>query len=219
MDKCIICGSSKLIYKKTKMSDFLVERIYGVNNVKNGVAVNLCHCLDCSFSFYDKRLTEEERLLYKDYRGKEYQAIREKYDCWYTEKINDALNSDIHALQEHISDPVSFVNKLYGVGNKGTYYYFEVPSLNPLLDDRFSMLKNLELLFNPCYDNIKLIKHFLHVIREPYMPMHEHVNFYTPKSIKYLLERCGFYIICIEENIENGILGKDKVLSALVCKV
>ena len=61
----------------------------------------MCHCEDCSFSFYDRRMTDEEsNRLYEGYRREGYQKTREKYDCWYTEKVNHALNNDSLALEE-----------------------------------------------------------------------------------------------------------------------
>lgn len=99
--KCIICGSDKIRTVQTKISDFLVAKIFGENEVGNDYTVNLCHCDECTFSFYDRRLTDEEsNRLYDGYRSTEYQKIRGKYDCWYTEKINDAINNDSMALKE-----------------------------------------------------------------------------------------------------------------------
>lgn len=99
--KCLVCGSEKIIMRPTKMSDFLVARIFGDEEAEKEYPVNLCHCEECSFSFYDRRLTDDESgRLYEEYRGDEYQKIRERYDCWYTKKINDALNHEKMALSE-----------------------------------------------------------------------------------------------------------------------
>ena len=97
MDKCILCGSKNLIRKPTKMSDFVAVRTHNLP----APDVNLCFCEDCTFAFYDRRLSEQENsLLYKDYRGEEYQHMREQCECWYTSKVNDALNNDVLALRE-----------------------------------------------------------------------------------------------------------------------
>ncbi len=118
---------------------------------------------------------------------------------------------------EHVSYPRDFMKLLYDIGSADTYYYIEVPSENPFAKDKFSIIKNIELLFNSNYSNIKLIKHYLHLKGQPYMPMSEHVNFYTPKALKTLVERNGFRVIDIQENYEKGVLGKTKVLS-VICK-
>lgn len=99
--ECIVCGSSKIKMIPTRISDFLIAKIYGEDENVDEYSINLCHCEECSFSFYDRRLTDEESdCLYEGYRSAEYQRIREKYDCWYTEKVNNALNNDNMALKE-----------------------------------------------------------------------------------------------------------------------
>ncbi len=76
--ECLVCGSSKISMRKTKISDFLVEKVFGKEDLDKNHDVNLCHCEECSFSFYDRRLTEEEsERLYDGYRGTEYQKMRE----------------------------------------------------------------------------------------------------------------------------------------------
>lgn len=47
--KCIICGSDKVQTIQTKISDFLVAKIFGEDEVGNDYAVNLCHCEECTF--------------------------------------------------------------------------------------------------------------------------------------------------------------------------
>lgn len=295
--KCLVCGSERILKRPTKISDFLVEKLWGEKEVAKRHDVNLCHCGDCSFSFYDRRLTDEESTrLYEGYRGEEYQKIREKYDCWYTEKVNNALNNDSLAFEEqrrvinmiigqnikteikvaldyggnegesfssrigthkkyvydisdiktkqgvekvksyeellkyrfdlimcnmtleHVSYPDQFMKLLYDVGGEETYYYVEVPSENPFESNKFSIMDNIGLFLNPYYSKVRLVKTYFQKKNQPYMPMSEHVNFWTPKSIQILMERCGFQVIDVQENYEKGVLGKSKVLSVLIMK-
>jgi hypothetical protein len=294
--KCLVCDSERIIKRQTVMSEFLTARISGDDLNQNQEKVNLCHCEDCTFSFYDRRLTDKESsLLYKDYRGAEYQKQREKYDCWYTEKVNNAMNTDKMALSEqrrvidkliksnihseleialdyggnqgesftaltgtkekyvydisgvetvggvknirnyselfnyefdfimcnmtleHVSYPKDLMKQLFDIGCEKTFYYLEVPSENPFEKNKFSIRKNLELLINPIYSNIRLVKHYIHLRNKPYMQMTEHINFYTPKSIKILCEKSGFDVLDVQENREKACLGNIKVLS-VVCK-
>lgn len=98
---CLNCGSAKIKKIDTVMSKFLVAKIFGEAEAEKTYSVSLCNCEECTFSFYDRRLTDEESdRLYEGYRNGQYQKLREKYDCWYTKKINDALNSDRRALKE-----------------------------------------------------------------------------------------------------------------------
>ena len=98
---CLTCKSDNLISYDTKISEFLAERIF---NVKEGniLPVKLYHCVECGFAFYDKRLSEaDEKNLYSGYRSDEYQKMRQKYDIWYTQKINQALGNDEKGLSLH----------------------------------------------------------------------------------------------------------------------
>lgn len=239
---------------------------------------------------------QESNLLYEGYREDRYQKIREKYECWYTKKVNDALNSDSLYLREqqrviekllrknihsniekaldyggnkgetfspnmnfgekyvydisgvetidgvekvnkyedlaaykfdfimcnmtfeHVSYPKDLLKMLYDIGTEKTYYYIEVPSENPFEQNKFSVKKNMALLTNKYYSKIRLVRYYFHMRRQPYMPMSEHINFFTPKAIEKLLDLGGFETIDIQENIENGALGKSKVLSVLAKK-
>jgi hypothetical protein len=95
---CMTCNSANTVIYATKISDFLVERIYGQNE-ENPMPINLVRCRDCGFSYYDRRLTDlEEQKLYLGYRADEYQKMRQKHDIWYTSKINYALGNDASGL-------------------------------------------------------------------------------------------------------------------------
>lgn len=118
---------------------------------------------------------------------------------------------------EHISYPKEFMKLLYDIGSSDTYYYLEVPSEDPFNKNIFSIMNNLGLLLNPYYSRIRLVRHYLNLKRQPYMPMSEHINFYTPKALGTLIRTSGFRVVDIQENYEKTILGKKKVLSA-ICK-
>lgn len=50
------------------------------------------------------------------------------------------------------------------------------------------------------------------------MPMKEHINFYTKKSIRKMVELSGFQVLDIQENVEKAVLGNSVVLSVLFKK-
>lgn len=298
--RCLICGSQNIETKDTVVSDFVMARICsdfsskGISNYKT----NLCFCKDCTFAFYDYRFNDDESArLYADYRCTEYQKVREKYECWYTSKVNDALNGDsialcsqkqvieqiikknvkhelISALDyggnegrtftdligtqekyvfdisgvptikgvigisdfeelkghsfdfimcnhlfEHLADPIDVLLKIKEIGKEDTIYYIEVPSENPFIKgDKFSIKNNISIAFNPNFNIFKLAKYFFKLRRQPFMPMKEHINFFTTKSIRLLAENNGFEVIDISENTENAALGKITVLSMLFKK-
>ncbi len=99
---CLVCGSANLETRDTIISDFVMARIDPhFDRSRMNRKTKLCFCKDCSFSFYEYRFTsEEESLLYKNYRDSEYQKTREKYECWYTKKVNDAINAGGTEMQQ-----------------------------------------------------------------------------------------------------------------------
>lgn len=258
--------------------------------------VKLCFCNDCTFAFYDYRMTDEEASrYYTGYRDKEFQEQRERYDYFYTEKLNNAFNNNsryIHEQQkvierivsanitrelkvgldyggnegktftdmlgirekyvydisgtptiegvksiakyedlrqhkfdfimcnqvfEHLTEPMKMMQNFREIGTKNTIYYIEVPSENPFTkkQGRHSIMRNISLLFNPNFSTIKLAKYYLKLKKQPPMLMNEHINFFTPKSIRIMAEQSGFNVIDVEENTEHGALGTATILSIL----
>ncbi len=289
--KCPICRSENLITKETIISEFVRERI----KLKNNKKIHICFCNDCTFAFYDYRLTNKQnKLLYMNYRSDEYQQSREKYECWYTKKVNNALNDNIKGIKEqqkiiekiikeninkeikvaldyggnegktftdiigtkekyvydisgaktvdgvininkyndlkkhsydfimcnmffeHLSEPDDMLKSIIKLGNKDTVYYIEVPSENPFTNgNKFSIKNNLQLLFNPNFNNFNLFKYCIKTRKKEFMPMKEHVNFFTIESLKKLIINNNMEILTIEENVEKLALGSSKVLSVL----
>ena len=294
---CIICGSDDIETRDTFFSDFVMARITDGFEPDKGMnrPVKLCFCRKCTFAFYDYRLTDEEAdLLYKDYRGEEYQRTRERYECFYTSKVNNALNSDALSLKhqkenitrvvseyikggietaldyggnegrtfteslgtrekyvydisgvktvdgvrcisdrqelfshrydlimcnqlfEHLADPAEVLGFIRSLGDNDTYFYIEVPGENPfIMNNKFGILKNIPMFFNPIYSKTRLVKYYFHRKKLPFMPMHEHINFFTPKSIRMLGELNGFEVITVGESKQRNVLGDSNVLYTL----
>ena len=123
-------------------------------------------------------------------------------------------------LFEHLSYPLNDMKRLWNIGDSDTLYYIEVPSENPFIKgNKFSLFKNLKLAFNPNYNFCKLVKYYLKSYHGPFMPMKEHINFFTENSLKKMLEVSNFKIIDVCEANRNGNLGKSSVLSALFKKI
>ena len=298
--KCIICGSEKIQSIDTIISEFVYERITSDRNVEDArKKTKLCFCEDCTFAFYEYRLSEREAdLLYRNYRDEEYQKTREKYEFWYTKKINDTLNhsniqerqktiwdivscsttdemdsaldfggnngemlspegryikarnryvydisgvdpvNGVHQINtfselynyhfdfimcnsvfEHLAEPVDVIKKMWSIGDADTLYFLEVPSENPFIrGNKFSIIKNASLLFNPRYSWIRLAKYYFKQRKQPLMPMKEHINFFTIKSVKTMLESNGYYVIKLQEIEIKSPLGKASSIVALFKK-
>ncbi len=261
---CLICGSSNIESIDTVVSDFVMARIHEGFKQGENFSTKLCYCKDCTFAYYDYRFNEEEEYkLYRSYRDDEYQKLREKYECWYTKKINKILNFDnvslneqrnqitamlfknvdkeikisldyggnegrtftkkigtyqkfvydisgvksidgvqvisrhedlkkIHydfimcnMLFEHLSYPINVLKKFSEIGDRDTLFYIEVPNENPFLKgNKFSILKNIKLAFNPNYSLNRLVRFYIKSLNGNFMPMKEHINFFTGPSLK-----------------------------------
>lgn len=125
--ECPICGNAETIGTKTKISGFVKERIES-----DDIDIQLLHCTNCSFAFYDYRFSpEEEKKLYDMYRSDLYQRQREKHECWYTARVNNAFNNNEKYLkeQQRVIEKVlrdngydRFDNALDYGGNEGATY-------------------------------------------------------------------------------------------------
>ena len=295
--KCILCGSNHVQTTDTVISDFIMARICPDFQADCGMnkPVRLCFCKACTFAFYDYRITDaESELIYLDYRGEKYQKTRQKYEYWYTAKVNTALNEDKCALHEqrsviatilrdntdmeiksaldyggnegrtffkslgtqkkyvfdisgiktvkgvtgisdfeelkqhhydfimcnqlfeHLADFREILSRIRSIGSQETLFYIEVPSENPFTRvNKFSVLHNIGMMVNPLFSPIRLVRSYLRKRRQPFMPMHEHINFFTPRSMRIMLERSGFSVMDLRETPEKTVLGTTTVLSAL----
>src|SRR5690349_6958946 len=89
-DRCLICSVDSLQRYRAMFAPFVGSRIWG----RTSVAIRLMKCRQCDFMFSDSRFDpDEERRLYDGYRGRGYQALREKYEPWYTAEFNARLST------------------------------------------------------------------------------------------------------------------------------
>jgi hypothetical protein len=87
---CLICGGPITSQKRGLVAPFLAHRIW------NGrpFPAQLAGCAICNFMFFNPRLEKyEEQRLYDNYRSKDYQEARFKYEPWYTESLNRNLGA------------------------------------------------------------------------------------------------------------------------------
>lgn len=95
---CICCLGTTLQRTPAVLMPFLAKRIFnhdpveitpewGLRDLRPGMAYSLCNtleCDDCGVIFLDYRFTDQElSLLYKDYRGEEYTAMRTSFEPGY----------------------------------------------------------------------------------------------------------------------------------------
>lgn len=136
---CVICNGRSVSSTRGVFSPFVSFRVWG----KQQVAIEVAHCRDCDFSFAVPRFSErEEKFLYSDYRGSEYQTMREKFEPWYTEAFNRGLcNADLgkrrtpiqQIFSEHI--PVRINTILDFGGDRGDLFDGVIPDARTYVYD------------------------------------------------------------------------------------
>ena len=121
-DQCICCGSASLNAAPAVLMPFVAHRAlhwapavidesWGLQTLKSGMAYSVCRslqCDGCGLLFSDIRFSDDELgRLYRDYRGADYTALREKYEPGYTLR-NQALQGQIDYgdLLERFLDPL-----------------------------------------------------------------------------------------------------------------
>ncbi len=89
--ECPCCASQDLKRWPAIVSPFIA--VYGCET-KPG-RCNLCECRNCTFRFFDSRLTNADvQRLYADYREDGYFKARHSYEFWYSKAVNDGIGND-----------------------------------------------------------------------------------------------------------------------------
>ena len=80
-----------------------IDESWGLRTVPSGHAFTICNSLQCErcrFLFSDLRFDDVElRSLYRDYRGDDYVALRERYEPGYAER-NRGFSAEVPWLRE-----------------------------------------------------------------------------------------------------------------------
>jgi SAM-dependent methyltransferase len=109
-----------------------------------------------------------------------------------------------HVL-EHCSEPLKFVQELKRLANDRTIYYFEVPFERPSL--RLAprgalprIYRDVLLRSGPLLTAVDLYSTICRVRFDCNLPLgihkcSEHLNFFNEKSLRALLERCGYELL------------------------
>jgi len=99
---CICCLGKRLLRSQAVLMPFIAKRIFnhdpveitpdwGLRDLRLGMAYSLCstlECEDCGALFLDYRFSEHElSLLYQDYRGEAYNALRIQFEPGYVDTI------------------------------------------------------------------------------------------------------------------------------------
>lgn len=95
IDSCPCCTSTDLLAYPAVVAPFLAS--YAVRTPP--FRCSLMECRNCSFRFFDSRLSPEEaERLYSGYRGEDYFCSRHRSEFWYTRKFNTGIGHDAQAI-------------------------------------------------------------------------------------------------------------------------
>jgi hypothetical protein len=223
-----------------------IDEKMGLKSIDLGKAytlVNSCFCNECAFLYLDMRFDEEEnKILYDNYRGSEYNKLRIKYEPDY-ELVDEYLNN-IYPIKNRINTE-NYISKFikipdnildWGGGdgrntpfndvkNKNIDIY-EISDLEKENYSNINFIKNIEKK----YELITCLHMFEHLsyplkmleiigsylcqngfiyIEVPYEKImrlskepinnknhwHEHVNFFSIRSLEALISHSNFEII------------------------
>lgn len=119
---------------------------------------------------------------------------------------------------EHEGNFDQLVEKIAEVGDKGTYFYFEVPFDSPFYGSFFD---NMHYLTNKYFTLGKIVNQYIKGIRDKkrgmFKPMHEHVNYFTEASLKQLIMNHDIEVIKCYTHLSEEVI-KSKAIGVLGVK-
>ena len=276
--QCVCCGGYSLKSSPAILMPFVAHRVFnwapvaideswGLSTIQNGNAYSICnslYCEDCGLLFLDIRFSDDElNRLYDNYRGQEYNILREHYEPGYTLR-NDKLNAGIDYIAEiekfiepFLKFPLTILDwggdtgkntpfknnndalHIYDISNKrlisgainvtkemalSRVYGLIVCSnviehvpypLNLLIDIAFAMDKDSVLYLETPLEDVTLNNcGNLHLKKKHW---HEHINFYSERSLRSLVENAGLEVIGLKV-IKATAGGRSSHLFQLACK-
>ena len=186
------------------------------------------------YNFLEKHINIEEIHNILDYGGngsiipKEFEkANKFSFDISGVNSTKDVTNiSDIESLKnyewdliqcchvlEHVSDPLSLIENMLSYIKKGKYLYIELPYedyLRKKLPFK-AVLKRIIKTPQHLFKNI-------HSIRHNTLFMHEHINFFRPKTIHTIFKKKNVEIIENSIHKLENIAGQNAAMKILIRK-
>ena len=108
IDSCPCCNSKDLVGRWAVVSPFLADYAIGERPSR----CRLLECSECSFRFFDTRLTSEEvERLYTGYRGEGYFSARHRHEFWYSREVNDGIGGNPLEIEERIGGCEALLSK------------------------------------------------------------------------------------------------------------
>ena len=214
---CICCDSANAKKSPATLAPFVSMRVYGRAHACYSV-----QCQDCGALFSDTRFNDEQaRKLYAGYRDAQYMAERMKYEPGYSNPPAHNYVAEIEVLLELylIYPHTLFSNILDWGGGDGSntpfrkfgraIYDIATQPNKPI--GKYELVVCSNLLEHVAYpvETLEEIKpHIGHILylEIPMGPVtdrayldktewHEHITFFTEKSVEMLLRRAGLDVV------------------------
>ncbi len=197
--ECILCGNVNLKWSKAHFAHFLKARMFLGKEQKT----KLCYCPQCGMHFSEYRPNDEEmKRLYKNYRGSEYVAQREKYEADYAIQYEKVFRSKqfIQVRKSRISSFLQGVveySKISSVldygGDDGRFipdelkyskkYVYDISGCDVCED--VTLLTGLQDIYDIEWDMI-MCCHLLEHVAQPIEIMENIVQAMSDKTLLYL---------------------------------
>lgn len=104
---CPICNGAAVLKSHARLAPFIAELIGSTINQ----STKLLSCANCDFDFFEKRYsTDEEEAIYSEYRTGKYLKVRQNWEPWYTNSVNEAYvpeNPNVDARVNFMEEVIS----------------------------------------------------------------------------------------------------------------
>jgi hypothetical protein len=201
IESCPCCGSTEVSKWPAVVAPFISHYALGGSPFR----CSLLECASCSFRFFDSRLTAEEvSKLYSGYRGEKYWRERNRYEWWYSRKVNDSIGHDQREIESRKRNVGKFVqdhagsqsigNVLDYGGDRGQFipeslgrerYVFEISDATPV--SGVVRIGSEEVLKSSRFDFVMLC-HVLEHVSDPRAMLQEIRNLGRDAQSLYYIE-------------------------------
>ena len=278
---CICCLRERLLCTPAILMPFLAKRIFnhepveitdawGLRDIPTGMAYSLCNtleCEDCGVLFLDYRFSDDElALLYKDYRGDAYNALRTRFEpsygstalhytgrAQYLKDVEAVLSPYLPARPKvldwggdsGINTPFRFMADLlhvYDISGVAVCEEATAVSLQECCRHTYDLVTCSQVLEHVSYP-VDLLRQITKSLRpqtilylevpfeaifqthsdarplgERKRHWHEHVNFFSPKSLTALANSCGLEVLAAN-TLPVSLGWRDAAVQMLICRI
>ncbi|MBW8892548.1 MAG: class I SAM-dependent methyltransferase [Burkholderiales bacterium] len=240
--QCICCASSTLERQSAVLMPFVALRAlgwepceitadWGLRDLPLGHAHALCsslHCPACGSLFLDMRFDSAEMArLYRNYRGADYEAQRERFEPGYIARNRALLAGDAHIpqvesfLRPWLPDHPAVLDWGGDTGlntplrhEAGLHHVLDI-SGRPLVAVAQAMDEGTRLYVEVPFERLMQEIEDRTATWQRKRHWHEHINFFSPAGLRSLLQRCG---LSIDAEARLALDDRGGMAMAMLCR-